>query len=69
MPSRYAALGVVATFFTDDGSRYGPIKANVPCLLLAPGDECPFVIEAISKNLVSVILHPEGAPTNRMQPC
>jgi hypothetical protein len=61
----YAALGVVATFFTDDGSRYGPIMANVPCLLLAPGDECPFVIEAISKNLVSVILHPEGAPTDR----
>ncbi|MFN2283780.1 MAG: FxLYD domain-containing protein [Anaerolineae bacterium] len=61
----YAALGVVATFFTDDGSRYGPIKADVTCLLLAPGDACPFVIEAISKNLVSVILHPEGAPTDR----
>jgi len=61
----YAALGVVATFFTDDGSRYGPIKANVACLLLAPGDECPFVVEATSKNLVSVILHPEGAPTSR----
>lgn len=61
----YAALGVVATFFTDDGARYGPIMANVPCLLLAPGEECPFVIEATSKNLVSVILHPEGAPTDR----
>jgi len=61
----YAALGVVATFFTDDGSRYGPIKANVACLLLAPGEECPFVVEATSKNLVSVILHPEGAPTSR----
>lgn len=61
----YATLGVVATFFTDDGSRYGPIKANVTCLLLAPGEECPFVVEATSKNLVSVILHPEGAPTSR----
>ncbi len=61
----YASLGVVATFFTDDGSRYGPIKVNVACLLLAPGDECPFVVEATSKNLVSVILHPEGAPTDR----
>lgn len=61
----YASLGVVATFFTDDGSRYGPIKANVACLLLTPGDECPFVVEATSKNLVSVILHPEGAPTSR----
>lgn len=61
----YAALGVVATFFTDDGSRYGPIKVNVACLLLAPDEECPFVVEATSKNLVSVILHPEGAPTSR----
>jgi len=61
----YAALGVVATFFTDDGLRYGPIKVNVTCLLLAPGDECPFIVEATSKKLVSVILHPEGTPTSR----
>ena len=65
----YAALGVVATFFTDDGSRYGPIKANVPCLLLAPGDECPFVIEAISKNLVSVICTRKARRRTGMQPC
>ncbi len=62
----YAALGVVATFYTPDGSRYGPIKANVACLLLTPGDECPFVIEATSKQLASVMLHPEGAPTSRV---
>ncbi len=62
----YASLGVVATFYTADGSRYGPIKANVACLLLTPGDECPFVIEATSKNLTSVMLHPEGAPTSRV---
>lgn len=62
----YAALGVVATFYTPDGARYGPIKANVACLLLTPGDECPFVIEATSKNLVAVMLHPEGAPTSRV---
>ena len=61
----YAGLGVVATFYTSDGSRYGPIKANLSCLLIAPGDECPFVIEALSKDLVSVMLHPEGYPTSR----
>jgi len=61
----YAGLGVVATFYTSDGSRYGPIKAAPACLLLAPGDECPFVIEATSKDLVSVMLHPEGHPTSR----
>lgn len=61
----YVELGIVATFFTDTGRRYGPIKVNAPCLLLAPGAECPFVVEALSKSLVSVILHPEGRPTDR----
>jgi hypothetical protein len=61
----YVSLGIVATFFTDTERRYGPIKVNAPCLLLAPGAECPFVVEALSKSLVSVILHPEGRPTDR----
>lgn len=61
----YAGLGIVATFYTSDGSRYGPVKANPPCLLLAPGDECPFIVEVLSKDLVSVMLHPEGYPTTR----
>lgn len=61
----YSGLGVVATFYTSDGRRYGPIKASLACLLIAPGDECPFVIEALSKDLASVMLHPEGYPTPR----
>ncbi len=61
----YAALGVVATFYTSDGKRYGPIKAQSPCLLLTPGAECPFILEATAKDLVAVALHPEGAPTTR----
>jgi len=61
----YTGLGIVATFYTSDGSRYGPIKANPACLLLAPGDECPFMVEALSKDLVAVMLHPEGYPTSR----
>ncbi len=61
----YFKLGIVATFYTSGGQAYGPIKADAPCLLLAPGDECPFVVEALSKDLVSVMLHPEGAPTTR----
>jgi hypothetical protein len=61
----YVDLGIVATFFTDTGRRYGPIKVDAPCLLLAPGAECPFIVEALSKSLVSVILHPEGRPTDR----
>ncbi len=61
----YTGLGVVATFYMSDGRRYGPIKVDAGCLLIAPGDVCPFVVEATSKNLVSVVLHPEGRPTDR----
>jgi len=61
----YTGLGIVATFFMSDGRRYGPIKVDAGCLLIAPGEVCPFVVEATSKDLVSVILHPEGRPTER----
>jgi len=61
----YAGLGVVATFYMDTGRRYGPVKVNGQCLLIAPGEDCPFLIEVTSKDLVSVELHPEGYPTDR----
>ncbi len=61
----YTGLGVVATFYTDKEDRHGPIKVNGQCLLIAPGEICPFEVEATAKNLVSVELHPEGYPTDR----
>jgi len=61
----YAGLGMVATFFRADGSRHGPIKTNLKCTLLAPGDMCPFTFEANARGLTEVMLHPDGYPTTR----
>jgi hypothetical protein len=61
----YAGLGVSATFFTDEGGRYGPVRANARCPVLAPGMVCPFQVEATAKGLTKVILHPDGYPTPR----
>lgn len=61
----YTALGMNATFFRDDGSRFGPIKINVQCPILEPGDSCPFMLEAIDKGITQVMLHPDGRPTER----
>lgn len=61
----YAGLSVIATFFTDEGRRHGPIPANVECPVLAPGEVCPFILDATAKNLTEFHLHPEGYPTER----
>lgn len=61
----YTGLNVIATFFMVNGKRYGPVDANVKCLLLAPGATCPFILYATSKNLAEVILHVTGYATPR----
>jgi hypothetical protein len=61
----YEAIGVNATFFDDEGFRQGPIDARCPCVLLAPGESCPFSIELAVRRPVSFLLHPEGRPTKR----
>lgn len=61
----YTGLGVIATFFQNNEMRYGPVDANVKCLLLAPGATCPFILYATSKNLSGVILHVKGYDTPR----
>jgi hypothetical protein len=61
----YAGLRLIGTFFRADGSRYGPISVNLQCPVLAPGDLCPFRIDATDKGLTEVMLHPEGYPTTR----
>ena len=63
--ANYAGLSVIATFFTDEGRRHGPIRANVECPVLAPGEVCPFILDATAKNLTQFYLHPEGYPTDR----
>ncbi len=64
----YTSLGVIATFYRTDGSRYGPVRARIQCPILGPGDACPFIVEATDKDLSDVMLHPEGRPTDRRQP-
>jgi hypothetical protein len=64
-PETYEAIGVVATFFDDQGFRHGPLQARVPFLLLAPGETTPFSIELAARNVVSFLLHPEGRPTGQ----
>ena len=61
----YEAVNVVATFYSDDGFRYGPLDVRVPCTLLAAGESCPFIVETSMRRPVSVHLHPEGRRTKR----
>ena len=59
----YAAVGLNATFFDDEDFRHGPIEADVPCLLLAPGQECPFSVQIPARRVEYFLLHPDGYPT------
>lgn len=61
----YEAIGIVATFWDDEGFRLGPLEARVPFLLLGPGETTPFSIELAARRVVSVLLHPAGRPTGR----
>jgi hypothetical protein len=61
----YAGLWMNATFFRDDGSRYGPVREKVPCPILEPGSSCPFTLEAADKGITQVMLHPDGYPIDR----
>jgi hypothetical protein len=60
----YEAIGVNATFFDDQGFRHGPIEANIACLFLSPGEECPFSVEIPARRVQAFLLHPDGRPSN-----
>jgi hypothetical protein len=59
----YEAIGINATFFDDQDFRHGPIDVDVPCLLLAPGQECPFSVEIPARRIEAFLLHPDGRPS------
>jgi hypothetical protein len=61
----YEAVNVIATFYSEDGFRYGPVDVRVPCTLLAPGESCPFIVETSMRRPEAVHLHPEGRRTKR----
>ena len=44
---------------------HGQTKADFACLLLAPGEECPFMIEITAQDMASFLIHPDAAPTER----
>jgi hypothetical protein len=61
----YEAIGILATFYSEDGFRYGPMDTRCPCTLLSPGEWCPFIVHAAMRHPVAFVLHPEGRPTLR----
>jgi hypothetical protein len=44
---------------------HGQTEADLPCLLLAPGEECPFVVEITAQNMASFLIHPDAVATDR----
>ena len=61
----YEAIGVQATFSDAEGFIWGPLDTRCPCTLLAPGESCPFIIEASMRRPTTVLLHPLGRPSKR----
>jgi hypothetical protein len=44
---------------------FGATEADSPCVLLAPGEACPFSVAITAQDIVSFLVHPDGAPTDR----
>lgn len=61
----YEAIGVQATFTDGEGFYWGPLDTRCPCTLLAPGESCPFIIEASMRRPTAVLLQPQGRPSKR----
>ena len=61
----YENIGVVVTFYDDEGFRHGPLEADCPFILLAPGEQSPFSIQVAARRVVSFLAHPNGRPTGR----
>ena len=66
----YGGVGVIATFFTDakPPNHHGPVEVYAACLLLAPGEACPFCLEIYPRDYTAYHLHPKGAPVEYHQP-
>jgi hypothetical protein len=44
---------------------FGATQAEFACLLLAPGETCPFSVEITAQDMASFLVHPDAAPTGR----
>jgi len=73
----YYVSRINVTFFDDDGFRgyvprgsnvgewYGATEAEFACLLLAPGEACPFIAEISAQDMAAFVVHPDASPTGR----
>jgi hypothetical protein len=59
----YEAINVNVTLWDDEEFRHPNIDAKCPCVLLAPGEQCPFIVDIGVRRPVSFLLHPEGRPS------
>jgi hypothetical protein len=59
----YEAIGIRVTIWDDEDFRHAHIAAKSPCVLLAPGEQCPFFLDVGVRRPVSFLLHPEGRPS------
>jgi len=39
---------------------HGATTATFPCLMLAPGESCPFSVEIAAQNMASFVVHPDA---------
>jgi hypothetical protein len=44
---------------------HGKTEAEFPCLLLAPGEVCPFLVEITAQDMASFLIHPNGTAVER----
>jgi hypothetical protein len=44
---------------------HGKTEADFGCLLLAPGEECPFSVQITARNMVSFLIHADATATGR----
>jgi len=44
---------------------HGKTEAEFPCLLLGPGEECPFSVEITAQDMASFLIHPNAVATER----
>jgi LysM repeat protein len=44
---------------------HGKTDAEFPCLLLAPGEACPFLVETTAQDMASFLIHPNAVAVER----
>jgi hypothetical protein len=43
----------------------GRTEAELPCLVLGPGQECPFIVEIAAQDMASFLIHPDATVAER----